>query len=189
MMKKFFKVFSIILSVLIFAFCLMTFVMVAISASKKTVPSIFNISVLSLSTKSMDPTYKVGDLVVVKKVDASTLKEGDVISFYSTDPDIYGFPNTHRIVGVENNNGSLTFTTKGDNNPSADKYAVEESRVIGKVLFKIAVLGKAIMFLQHTRAAYFLIIIVPIMVIFAFEMKNVIVKYREVKDDNEDENN
>lgn len=189
MIKKILKYLTLALSVLFFVLCMATFVIIIVSASKNTVPSVFNISVLSLSTKSMEPTYKVGDLVVVKKVDASTLREGDVISFYSTDPEIYGFPNTHRIVAVDNSSGSPVFTTKGDNNPSADEYTVDQSRVIGKVLFKIAFLGKAIMFLQQTKAAYFLVIILPILVIFAFEMKNVIVKYREVKEDNEDEKN
>lgn len=182
-MKKFFKYLSLFLSVALFVLCMVSFVAIIISSRKNTVPSVFNISVLSLATESMEPTYKVGDLVVVKKVEASTLEKGDVISFYSTDPAIFGYPNTHRIFEIDSSSGSPVFTTKGDNNPSYDEYTVEPQNIIGKVLFKIPALGKAISYLQRTKAVYFLVVILPLFVIFAFEMKNVMVKYREGKED------
>lgn len=182
-MKKILSFLALLISAVIFVLCMVSFVTIIISSKKNTVPSVFNISVLSLATQSMEPTYRVGDLVVVKKTDVKNLKKGDVISFYSTDPDIYGMPNTHRIFSVDNSGNSPVFVTKGDNNPYEDLYTVDSDKVIGKVCFKIPALGKAITYLQTTKAAYFLVVILPMVVVFAFEMRNVIIKYREGKED------
>ena len=187
MIKKIFSFLLLFLSTVIFVMCMVSFASIIISSKKNTVPSVFNVSIMSLATKSMEPTYRVGDLVVVRKTDVSKLEVGDVISFYSSDPDIYGMPNTHRIYKIIESEGSPVFVTKGDNNPSEDIYTVDADRVIGKVCFKIPVLGKAITYLQTTKAAYFLVIILPLFVLFAFEMRNVIIKYREGKVTNESE--
>ena len=188
MMKKFFRFFASILSAVIFVLCLISFIIIAISAKNNTVASIFNHSLLSILTQSMEPDYKPGDLVVVKKVDVKELKVGDIISFYSTASDIEGKPNTHRIIKIEKINGEPVFTTKGDNNEIPDADGVKAENIIGKVVMKIPVLGKAVRFLQTTKAAYFLVIMLPILVIFIFEVRNVVVKYREVKLDDENEN-
>lgn len=159
-----------------------------ISERKNAVPSVFGYSVMNVSTQSMLPNYKPGDLIAVKKVEVDTLKENDVISFFSIDPDIYGLPNTHRIVKIENDGEKPVFTTKGDNNPSADIYKVSSENVIGKVMYKVPFLGKAIYYLQTTRSAYFLVIILPLLVITIFEIRNLARKLRKAENVDESEN-
>ena len=182
MIKRTVKIIATVLSAAIFVICLTSFVIIAISAKNDTVPSVFNHSVLTLLTKSMEPVYKAGDVVVVKKVNEHDLQVGDVISFYSSAPDIKGMPNTHRVIRIETVNGKTVFWTKGDNNEMADIYGVESKDLIGKVVFKVPAVGKAVRYIQTKKAAYFLIIIVPILVIFFFEIKNVKEKFKQVKE-------
>jgi signal peptidase I len=68
---------------------------------KKTNTSIFGVQYPIVLTDSMEPDYKVNDVLVVKKVDVSTLKVGDDITFYwdlTGKGDVY--PMTHRILFI-----------------------------------------------------------------------------------------
>ena len=98
-------------------------------------PSIMGYSLFRVVTGSMEPTIGEGSLIVVKKTEASEIKEGDIISFYSTDPELKGAVNTHRVTGVKSEKNGLVFETKGDANLVKDEYPVQESNIIGVVVF------------------------------------------------------
>lgn len=77
---------------------------------------------------SMIPTFEVGDGVVSRRVPASTLEVGDVVSVFTSD----GVLVTHRVVGIEDGPGEArTLTLRGDNNPVDDPepYVVEDALV------------------------------------------------------------
>ncbi len=113
-------------------FCIVVYVFVCNIRGK--VAKIGGYSVMKVITGSMEPSIHVGDYVLVKEVDTDTLKVGDVITFYSDDPQIKDMPNSHRIIAI-NPDGS--FTVKGDANPKADEYTVKPDRVVGKYSGKI----------------------------------------------------
>ena len=144
---------------------------------------------MSVLTGSMEPNYNVGDIVIVKKTDTDELKSKDVITFYSKDPDMEGQIVTHRIIDITEENGQRLFETKGDNNKIADLEKVEEDDVIGKVEGRIPYVGKATTFMQTNRTAFFLIVILPMLVIMATEVKDIIVIARSGDDDESEENN
>ena len=144
---------------------------------------------MSVLTGSMEPNYKVGDIVIVKKTDTDELKNKDVITFYSSDPDMEGQIVTHRIIDITEENGQRLFETKGDNNKIADIEKVEENDVIGKVEGRIPYVGKAATFMQTNRVAFFLIVILPMLVIMAMEVKDIIVIARSGDEDESEENN
>ena len=75
--------------------------------------------------------FRKGDVLVIRGVNESELKVGDVIVF-----DIEGqrIPIVHRIVKLDGE-----IITKGDHNPVADPWKVE--RIHGKVAFVIPLLG------------------------------------------------
>jgi len=157
---------------LIFAAGLFVFITVLVSW-KSGVPNFLGYSFMSVSTPSMVPTYPVGTVVITKKVDINKLKVGDVISFYSDDPAIFGIPNTHRIVTIGINEVNRKFfITKGDNNPVADTYPVYGDKVIGKVEGSIGSVGKIISKVKNRYVMFFLLV-VPLAVIMAFELKNI----------------
>lgn len=168
--KALVRVFSLII-ILIFAAG--TFVFATVLFTKKNAtPSFFGYSFLTVHTQSMEPAIPAGSVVVTKRTAADELKPRDIISFYSTDPEIEGIPNTHRIVAVDkDDNGKTYFVTKGDNSVIADKYAVYPEKVIGRVLGSVRYLGKVISLFKNQLILFF-VLIVPLGVIIVFEVKN-----------------
>ena len=99
---------------------------------KGEVPHIGKYSVMNIVSKSMEPEIAEGSYILIKRIAPEDVKKGDVICFYSTDPMIYGCPNTHRVVEEPyTEDGELYFVTKGDNNPIADKQPAHGDRLIG----------------------------------------------------------
>lgn len=98
---------------------------------------IFGISVVKIVTGSMEPSIRDGDYIIIEKTEAADLKEGDIICFYSSDSDISGRLNTHRIMEISENGG---FITKGDANKYSDEEAVSPEAVIGKYRGKLGFL-------------------------------------------------
>jgi signal peptidase len=98
-------------------------------------------------SRSMEPTLKVGDLVIIKGVPSNEIKEGSIIVFYV--PGHYGedeYRIVHRVVKVVNLGSELGFETKGDNNPISDYYRwgyIPLSYVVGVVIYKIPYVGYA----------------------------------------------
>ena len=78
-------------------------------------------------SESMEPRIKIGDIVVIDKLeDISNLKEGDIIAFNSEGKII-----VHRIVKIYSYNEKIYIKTKGDNNNSEDPTAIQKKDVIG----------------------------------------------------------
>ncbi|GAA3224354.1 signal peptidase I [Oerskovia jenensis] len=87
-----------------------------------------NLQSLVVVSGSMIPTYEVGDGIVSRRVPASTLEVGDVVSVFTRE----GVLVTHRIVQVDDGPGEArTLTLRGDNNPVDDPepYVVEDALV------------------------------------------------------------
>ena len=102
---------------------------------------------------SMEPTYHVGSLIYVKKVDTSTLEAGDPITFALSEDTIA----THRIVEVvpdEEDARVIRFRTKGDANETVDGALVHYKNVLGKPVFTIPYLGYVADYIQHPPGMY-----------------------------------
>ena len=105
------------------------------------------LQIYTVISGSMEPTYHVGSLIYVKKVDPSTLKEKDTITFELSDKTIA----THRIIEIvkdETNPNIYKFRTKGDANEDVDANLVEPNKVLGKALFTIPYLGYLATYIQ-----------------------------------------
>ena len=70
--------------------------------------------------------------ILIKRADPEDVRLGDVICFYSTDPTIYGMPNTHRVVEepIITDTG-YEFVTRGDANLANDNVRAQGDRLIG----------------------------------------------------------
>jgi len=82
--------------------------------------------------------FDKGDIMLLVGVNPGKVKVGDVI-VYSVNSNIP--PIIHRVVEIENVNNEFFFTTKGDHNQIADPQPVSQTRVVGKAVFRIPVLG------------------------------------------------
>lgn len=106
--------------------------------------------VLVVQSPSMEPDYGVGSLVYVKPVDPEQLQVGDVITFQLGG----GVRGTHRIIEVLNEDGSLSFRTKGDANEEADNNPVLPENILGQVKFTVPWLGFLVTYIQQPPGIY-----------------------------------
>ena len=106
--------------------------------------------VLVVQSGSMEPVYHVGSLVYVKSVEPEKLEVGDVITFELGN----GVRGTHRIIEILDNNGELSFITKGDANEMEDNKPVVEDAIVGQVRFTIPKLGFFITYIQQPPGTY-----------------------------------
>ncbi len=117
----------------------------------------------NIISPSMEPEYMVGDLIYVKEVDPTTIKEGDVITFIVNEDLIVG---THRVVRVDAEN--QRFYTKGDANEIEDQSPVHYNNVIGVPEFSIPKLGYVSDFVQNPPGMYITIGIGAILILAVF---------------------
>ena len=116
---------------------------------------------------SMEPTYHVGSLIYVKKVDPFQLKSGDVITFMLDEDTVA----THRVVEVvpdEEDASVIRFRTKGDANEAEDGSLVHYRNVIGTPVFTIPKLGYLANYIQHPPGTYVAISAGAILLLLVF---------------------
>ncbi len=174
-LKKIASVFVTVILCISIALCCITIVKSALGMDK----SIFGMRVFYLVSGSMEPTIPTGSAVLVRK--CNSYKMDDVITFSSTDSRIYGYANTHRIVGINEENGQREYITKGDANPVADSTTVKENAIYGKVLChtgRARWLGTLIGMLT-TPLGFIAVIVVPVMAIIAVVMRNFTKEYKK----------
>lgn len=145
--------------------------------------SLFGYRSFYVVSGSMEPEIPVGTTIIVKEHKENDYEVGDVITFSSKDGEIMGQPNTHRIIEVVEKNGERAYVTKGDANQTADPGdPVKFEDIYGKLVVnsdKIEWLGTLVAYL-NTPAGFLIILIVPILLITVFVMKDLIKTYRKM---------
>ncbi|MCX4364824.1 MAG: signal peptidase I [Bacilli bacterium] len=122
---------------------------VSINVLKKDIASINGYAILEVVSGSMEPTIKIGDIIVIntKKTD---YKAGDIITFY----DVNGSFVTHRLVNIND----TKMTTKGDANDSADEE-MDTKNIVGKYVTKISGAGKLMASLKNPFVMLLILVI------------------------------
>lgn len=133
------------------------------AASKSPNKSLLGYRYYDVLTGSMQPTYNVGDLILVKVTDPSEIQVGDPVTFNpgSTDDSYL----THRVTQkIENymGTGDICFKTKGDANETEDPFVIDGNRMIGVVKMRIPLVGHLVQFVQYNY-----IIIIVMVVLFS----------------------
>ena len=161
-MKKILKIIGTIIIVVLTLLLLFDVIIVIKSKTNPDkVPGILGYKPFIVMSGSMMSKIEIGDLVFVKETDATTLKENDIIAF----KDEENLVTTHRIINVINENGEISFETKGDSNNVKDEKRVYPKDIEGIYIFKIEKLGKFILFLQEPQG--FSIMMLAILIIGA----------------------
>ncbi len=117
---------------------------------------------------SMTPNINVYDVVVDVRVDnPEDIEIGDVITFYSDDPQVGGGTITHRVISiVKEENGEYSYQTKGDYNLIEDENLVAFNDIVGKVALRIPQLGRIQFFLASSMGWLTIIMVIALLVIF-----------------------
>ncbi len=135
-------------------------------------------------------TLHTGDLIIIQGVNPKDLNanypNSDIIVYLKPD-NTSAIPIVHRIVAVNNINGTLYFQTKGDGNgnkwpavPSPSEYdssvfwdtggvGVPQNMVEGKVVMRIPYIGWITLFLkQNSWGLYVIIAVILLLIVVEF---------------------
>lgn len=165
------------------------------SQSNYGVPSFFGYQTLIVLTDSMEPSIKVDDAIVIKKVALSTIKpstsiaakDGDVITFYRRGD---GLVVTHRVIEVIEDNGNYSFKALGDNlnaqtcpvggcDPDVHYDYVDGKDVLGVMIGKSAFFGQVVN-LATNPFVIASVVVIPLFYVFITSILD-IVKHSKMK--------
>ncbi len=152
------------------AVMMMIFTVISCTTFNRNDRSLFGYKMYIVNSDSMAATdFKAGALILVKEVDPSTLKEGDIITFMSQDTDSFGETITHKIRQVTTDaEGNPGFITYGTTTGTDDETIVTYPYVLGQYQSQIPGLGTFFNFLK-TTPGYFVCIFTPFMLIILYE--------------------
>lgn len=168
--------------VVLLAVGMMIFTVISVSTFDRNDRDLFGYKMYIVNSDSMSKTdFDAGDLILVKEVDPSTLKEGDIISFVSQDTNNFGETLTHKIrklvADAEGNPGFITYGTTTDTD---DEVIVTYPYVLGQYQKSIPKLGFFFNFLKSTPG-YFICIFIPFMLLILYEGVRFINLFRRYK--------
>lgn len=176
--------------VVAFAVFMMVFTVVSVSVFDRADRSLFGYKAFVVLSDSMSKTdFSAGDLVLVKDVDAATLKEGDIIAYISQNTANYGETVTHKIRSLTTDaNGNPGFITYGTTTDTDDETVVTYPYVIGKYAAKITGVGKFFEFLKSTPG-YIVCILTPFLLLIVAEGIHCIRLFKRYKSEQQAEIN
>jgi signal peptidase len=125
--------------------------------------------ILAVASGSMEPVLYKGDLILIEGIEnISEIQVGTKDSENPGDIIVFDEPGSsteliiHRAVTrIDNGDGTYSFKTWGDNNPSQDWWEVDESAIVGKYLgIKIPWVGEFVLFIQpfEVKLAFFVLL-------------------------------
>ena len=123
---------------------------------------VFGFRAYVITTDSMKPNLRVGDIVIIQKTENDDLSVNDVIT-YRLSNDLERI--THRVVDKSTD----IYVTKGDNNKLEDKNIVRYENIEGKVIFKIPFIGKV--FLKVENVLYVIFLSIIILTIYLYQRR------------------
>ena len=161
---------------------MMIFTIVSVSTFDRADRNLFGYKAFIVLSDSMSKTdFNAGDLVLVKAVDPSTLKEGDIIAYTSQNTSNYGETVTHKIRKLTTDaNGAPGFVTYGTTTDTDDETVVTYPYVLGKYQGRIPKVGTFFQFLKSTPG-YIVCILVPFLLLILLEGIRCIRLFRKYK--------
>lgn len=162
---------SVMLWAVILVAALFAFTTLATRDANK-VASLAGYTPLTVASDSMSPTFRTGDMIVIRKCDPSKLKEGDIITFHTIINNQYAL-NTHRIAEIQDMNGARSYVTKGDNNAIADTHMIADGDIVGQFVTKLPGVGRVMSFLSSS-IGFLVIIVLPLLIFFIYQVYHLI---------------
>jgi len=169
---------------------MMIFTVVSVNTFNRNDRDLFGYKAYIVNSDSMAKTdFDAGDLIFIKEVDPSTLKEGDIITYLSQNSESFGETITHKIRRLtrdaEGNPGFITYGTTTDID---DDTIVTFPYILGKYETHIPKLGTFFNFLKTTQG-YFICIFVPFMLLIIYQGINFFRLFRRYRKEQMDEMN
>lgn len=183
-MKKFLKILSncLVWLIVVLAVCVMIFTVVSVNTFDRNDRQLFGYKAFIVLSDSMKATdFAAGDVVLVKNVDPTTLKEGDIIAYTSQDPESYGQTITHKIRRLTTDaNGEPGFITYGTTTDTDDAIVVTYPFILGQYQARLPKVGTFFQFLKTTQG-YIMCILIPFMLLILYQGLNCVRTFRRYK--------
>ena len=189
-MKKALQIIKTILVWLIVAVAvgMIIFTLISVNTFDKTDRNVFGFKFFIVTSDSMSATdFDAGDIAISQNVDPKTLREGDIITFLSQDPNSFGEVITHKIRSLTTDtNGRPGFVTYGTTTNTDDETIVTHEYVVGKYVGRIPKVGLFFQFLK-TTPGYIVFILIPFLLLILSQGLNCIRLFRQYKKEQMDE--
>ena len=168
--------------IVVFSVLMMIFTVVSVNTFDRSDRNLFGYKAFIVLSDSMKATdFDAGDLVLVKEVDPSTLKEGDIISYTSQNTSNFGETVTHKIRMITTDqNGQPGFITYGTTTNTDDETVVTYDYVLGKYQTRLKGVGSFFQFLK-TTPGYICCIFVPFALLILVQGINCIRLFKRYK--------
>lgn len=147
-------------------------VIIVVTRINGNTPTVFGYTIFRVTTGSMEPELKIGDIILDKSVEKTEIKVGDIIS-YEGQGNLEGMVITHKVIKApyKDEKGNTMLQTKGVANNVVDS-PINLSQVKAKFVAKIPYVDTLYnLFLSPWGLVIFLLLIV---LIFLDELINLI---------------
>jgi len=95
--------------------------------------------IMVVTSDSMIPTLMPHDLIIVQKTTIDKIQVGDIIAF---DTHVAGMGIVaHRTIEKLDGEGTIGFSTQGDNVSESDTWTVHDEDIIGKIIDVLPIIG------------------------------------------------
>lgn len=169
--KKILKIIGNILYAIVFVFVLLLLIIAILQRTTNNEITIGGYRIFVVATGSMEPVYKVGDVLISKEIPANEIKVDDDIVYIGKESNFKDKIVTHRVVYIENENENYKIITKGIANTAEDPE-ITQNEVLGKIIYKF----KSLTLLQKAFAnnyVFYFLIFVPITLMIFKQIRNV----------------
>lgn len=169
-----------ILDIIIAIFVVLFLFVVCLQRFSGNKISFFNYRMFVVASGSMEPKYKIGDVLISKEIEPEKIKVGDPISYLGQRGDVKDKVITHEVVSIEKDaDGHYLFHTKGISNIIEDPI-VYENQVYGIVKHKLILLSM-IYRVMGTPIGLLLFVVLPIFYIIGSEIVVAMLEKEEKK--------
>jgi signal peptidase len=158
---------------------LRTVAIIAVVIFLVSLPFIFRTKVYPITVvegNSMVPSLYSGDVVVFSEVESKLIPNGTIIVFVQSNLNLNGFDYLlkpiviHRVIGtVIQQDGTIYYRTKGDNNQQPDPILVRESNVLGKPILIIPRIGLIFLFFTSPQGLVVLVALITLYYLGKFD--------------------
>ncbi len=163
--NKIFRIFKKVFSVILTVLLVLIFFVVLVQKITNNRINLGGYGIYTVITGSMEPDYKVKDLILASKKDPNTIEVGEDVVYMGKEGSLSGKIIIHRVIDKYKLDGTTRFVTKGISNGLSDPE-IDTTQILGVVKCRLPILS----FCSHTiNNIYGLIFLIVIpFVIFVF---------------------
>lgn len=170
--NKVFKIFRKIFSVLITILLVLIFVVIIVQKVSNNQVNLGGYGIYTVVTGSMDPEYKVRDLILASKKEVNDIVVGDDVVYMGKEGNLSGKIIVHRVIERFDNDGKVSFITKGISNGLSDPE-IDGSQILGVVKCKLHVLSFCSHLINNIYGLIF-VVVIPFVIFIFVEGKHAI---------------